>query len=197
MNFKYYDLLSNLTIGLVAFYAAWKLLFPEVQISEWVVVPAGYVLGYFLNALSSFVEPGLYKLIFGKPSDRLLTPVAERKWTGIRKVKFYSAEKAVEQLRKDVDDVNASTGKMFEFAMRQVSADSGSRVSDFNGHYALSRVVLTVVIIATVFVEIEYYDVWYSWIISAVVLFIAWNRYRERGYYYAREVLNEYLKMKK
>lgn len=197
MNFKYYDLLSNLTVGVVAFYAAWKLLFPEVEISEWVVVPAGYVLGYFLNALSSFVEPVLYKLIFGKPSDKLLTPVAGRDWTGICKVKFYSAEKAIEQLREDTGDAEASTGKMFEYAMRQVNAESSSRVPDFNGHYALSRVVLTTVIMAIVFVEIEYYNVWYSWLISAGMLFIAWNRYRERGYYYAREVLNEYLKMKK
>ena len=38
---------------------------------------------------------------------------------------------------------------------------------------------------------------WYSWPISIGVLLLAWNRFRECGYYYAREVLNEYLKLKK
>jgi hypothetical protein len=27
-----------------------------------------------------------------------------------------------------------------------------------------------------------------------ILLIISWNRFKERGYYYAREVLNEYLK---
>lgn len=37
MSFKYYDLLSNLTVGIVVFYAIWILVFPELEISEWVV----------------------------------------------------------------------------------------------------------------------------------------------------------------
>ena len=54
MSFKYYDLLSNLTVGIVAFFAIWKFLFPDLDISEWVIILAGYVVGYFLNAISSF-----------------------------------------------------------------------------------------------------------------------------------------------
>jgi len=46
MSFKYYDLLSNLTVGIVVFYVIWKLLFPNWEINEWVVIPAGYVVGY-------------------------------------------------------------------------------------------------------------------------------------------------------
>ncbi len=196
MNFKYYDLLSNLTIGMVVFYAVWRLLFPEVEMSEWVVIPAGYIVGYFLDAISSFIEPALYKTICGRPSDKLLTPVPGQKWTGIKKVKFFHAEEAVKALREDTKDDEADVRKMFNYAMRVANANKESRVPDFNGHYALSRVILTTVIIAVVIVEIRYGCVWYSWPISIAVLLLAWNRYRERGYYYAREVLNEYLKSK-
>ena len=196
MNFKYYDLLSNLTVGVVVFYAVWQLLFPQLEMSEWVVVPAGYIVGYFLNAFSSFIEPFLYKTICGMPSDRLLTPVPGQQWTGIRKVKFYFTNEAVNALRQDTQDENADTRKMFGYAMRAVNANKDNRVPDFNGHYALSRVILTTVIVVLFVIEVRYYDVWYSWLISLGVLMLAWNRFRECGYYFAREVLNEYLKNK-
>lgn len=194
MSFKYYDLLSNLTVGIVVFYAIRLLFLPDIEISEWVVIPAGYVVGYFLDAISSFFEPALYKSICGRPSDRLLTPIPGQKWTGIKKVKFFHAEEAINALREDTKDEGADTGKMFGYAMRMVNSNKESRVPDFNGHYALSRIILTTVIITIIIVEIKFACIWYSWIISFTVLFFSWNRYRERGYYYAREVLNEYLK---
>ena len=197
MNFKYYDLLSNLTVGIVVFYAVWQVFFPQQEMNEWLIVPAGYVMGYFLNAFSSFIEPFLYKTICGMPSDKLLTPIPGKKWTGIRKVKFYFANEAVSALREETKDEDADTRKMFGYAMRMVNSNKDSRVPDFNGQYALSRVILTAVFLTIVIVEIRYANVWYSWPISAAVLFMAWNRYRERAYYYAREVLNEYLKSKK
>lgn len=197
MNYKYYDILSNLTIGIVAFYAIWMYFFPNFEMSEWVVLPAGYLVGCFLDALSSFIEPFLYKIICGKPSDKLLTPIPGQKWTGIKKVKFYFPKQAIEALKKDTGDDEATPDKMFGYAMRMVNTDKDCRVPDFNGHYALSRVILTTLFIAIFFIEIEFYNVWYSWPISLAVLLLAWNRYRERGFYYAREVLNEYLKQRK
>lgn len=197
MSFKYYDLLSNLTVGIVVFYAIWKLVFPDFEISEWIVIPAGYVLGYFLNAISSLIEPFLFCTICGKPSDKLLTPVPGQKWTGIKKVKFFFAEEAVKALKKDTGDAEATTDKMFGYAMRIANPNKDSRVPDFNGHYALTRVILTTVLMAIVLVEVRFYSIWYSWPISIGILLLAWNRYRVWGYYYAREVLNEYLKLKR
>lgn len=196
MSFKYYDLLSNLTVGIVVFYAIWKFFLPDSEISEWVVIPAGYVVGYFVDAISSLIEPLLYKTICGMPSDKLLTPVPGQKWTGIKKVRFYFANEAVKALREDTMDDEADTRKMFSYAMRMVNSNKDCRVPDFNGHYALSRVVFTTVIIAVVIAEIWYYSVWYSWPISIAALLLVWNRFRERGYYYAREVLNEYMKQR-
>lgn len=196
MNFKYYDLLSNLTVGMIVFYAIWRFFLPGFEISDWVVIPAGYVVGYFVDAISSLIEPLLYRTICGRPSDKLLTPIPGKKWTGIKKVKFFHAEEAVKALREDTKDAGAETGKMFAFAMRMVNANMDCRVPDFNGHYALSRVIFTTVIFMVIIVEFKYACVWYSWPISLAVLLLARNRFKERGYYYAREVLNEYLKKK-
>lgn len=195
MSFKYYDLLSNLTVGIVVFYAIWKLFFLDLEISEWVVIPAGYVVGYFVDAISSLIEPVLYRTICGKPSDKLLTPVPGQEWTGIKKVKFYFTEQAIAALRKDTGDEEATTDKMFGYAMRMVNEKKDCRVPDFNGYYAFSRVIFTTVIIAVFVVELKFRCIWYSWLISIVVLSLAWSRFRERGYYYAREVLNEYLNL--
>jgi len=197
MSFKYYDLLSNLTVGIVVFYVIWKLLFPNWEINEWVVIPAGYVVGYFLNAISSLIEPLLFKSICGKPSDKFLTPVPGKPWTGTRKVKFYFPLQAVESLKKDTCDAEATTDKMFGYAMRMVNSNKDNRVSDFNGNYALSRVILTTAIFVAIVVECMFYDVWYSWLLSIAVLILSWNRFKESAYYYAKEVLTEYLKLKK
>ena len=196
MSFKYYDLLSHLTVGIVVFFAIWKFFLPNFEISEWVVIPAGYIVGYFLDAFSSLIEALLYRTICGKPSDKLLTLVPGEKWTGINKVKFFFAKQAVEALKKDIGDEDATTGKMFGYAMQMVNANKDCRVPDFNGHYALSRAIFTTIIIAVIIAEIKYCCIWYSWPLSIGLLLLAWNRFRERGYYYAREVLNEYLKMK-
>jgi len=197
MSFKYYDLLSNLTVGVVVFYAVLKLYFCVEDISELVILAGGYVTGYFLNAISGFMEPFLQWTIGGKPSDHLLSPIREIDWTGIKKVKFYYADEAIELLTIDAKADSSDKGKLFDYAKHRAILCKDCRVPDFNNHYSLSRVIFATVILGVVVAEIEYYDVWYSWLISAVALFLAWNRFRERGYYYAREVLNEYLKSKR
>lgn len=196
MEYKYYDLLSCLTVGVSVFCTAVFLLFPDLDIPEIAFIPLGYLTGYVLNALSSWMEPFFYWTIGGMPSDVLLQVKEDQSWTGYGKVKFYFANQAVALLRNDTNDEHASTKKMFAYAMRHVNSATHTRVPDFNGHYALSRVVLMATIIAMIVVEIKFYCVCWSWPISIAVLLLVWNRYKERGYYYAREVLNEYLKFK-
>lgn len=196
MNFKYYDLLANLIVGVVAFYALWHFCFPEWEISEWMVLPAGYIIGFFLDALSSILEPFFYWTIGGKPSGKLLNAKDRKPWTGLKRIRFYYSDQVVNLLKKDIQDDDASPDKQFSYAMRMVNANKDSRVPDFKSHYTLSRVILTTIILAIIIAEIRYYNVWYSWLISLGLLFLAWNRFKERGYYYTREVLNEYLKTK-
>lgn len=95
-----------------------------------------------------------------------------------------------------MDCENPSEDRLFNKAMRAVNGDQNSRVPDFNAHYALSRTILTTVLISSILLIYSNPCCWQSYL-SIVVVLICWNKYRERAYYYAREVLNEYLKTNK
>lgn len=163
-----------------------------------------FLCGYIINSIGSLLEPIYYFTIGGKPSNRLLSDNNEKhnclynlfipKNTGINRVRFYETKKVREMLLKGLEKENPSEDRLFSKAMREVSGNQDSRVPDFNAHYALSRTILTTVLISTVLLLISSYSSCWQSYLSIVVLLICWNRYRERAYYYAREVLNEYMK---
>ena len=178
------------------FYIAHELWFPFVEINAIMYIPAGYIVGYFINTIASIIEPFLFWTIGGRPSDNLLKVSDGQTWTGYYKVKFYEPITAIKLLKKDTKDPEACPDKMFKYAMLEVNGKHDSRVPDFNGQYVFARSVLTVVVGLVIYFEIKYYYIYWTWGISVGVLFLAWDRFKARAYYYAREVLNEYLKNK-
>lgn len=197
MNIKFYDLLSSVITGVAIFTIVNNIFLNNIEIDEVAYLAIGYLIGYFINAIGSRLEGILYKTIGGKPSDRLLTPIEDQKWTGYRRVKFHSADEVISMLKQKLKGSDASTEKMFECAMRMVNGDKNSRVPDFNAQYALSRTVLTTTLLAVVLLAFRFYDCWLFWVVGILLLLISWNRFKERAYYYAREVLNEYMKKTK
>ena len=193
MDIKYYDLLSTTIIGVVIVAICKYLFFENIKVDSVVYVSLGYLTGYFVNAIGSLLENFFYKTIRGKPSDKLLTLIPDQDWTGYERVKFYEAERVIERLKKELDDPNASTHKMFSCAMRKVNACEDCRVPTFNAQYALSRTVLTTVLIGEILFAFRFNISCLFLIIAALLLLLSWNRFKEKGYYYAREVLNEYL----
>lgn len=194
MGLKYYDLLSNTIVGVVVIAVVKIVWFKNQSLDVEAYITGGYLLGYFINAASSLIEPVYYWLIGGMPSDRLLSPVNGQEWTGIHKVKFYEAQLAIRKLKSELGDDNASTGRMFACAKCHSVSNLDSRVPDFNAQYALSRVIFTCTIVVFIFLSFQLYDLWYFWIVGLAALWLAWNRYREKGFYFAREVLCQYLK---
>lgn len=194
MDLKYYDLLSTAIIGVVIVAVVHYLFMEKVDVDGVVYLALGYIAGYFINAIGSLLEGIYYKTIGGMPSDKFLTLVDGQDWTGYKRIKFYEAEKAIHALRSELNDSNASVRKMFGCAKRRVSGCEDSRVPTFNAQYAWSRTILTTILIADVLCAFRYYDELVFWPIAACLLWLSWNRFKERGYYYAREVLNEYLK---
>lgn len=193
MNFKYYDLLSSVIIGFFAIVALLYATGNEYNKDFAMAYMAGsYVVGYLFNALSSLMEPFWYLTIGGMPSDRLLTINPKNKYTGINRVRFYHAKEAIDKLRKQLNDNEADTKQMFSLAMRETNGNPSSRVQDFNAQYAFSRVLVTSLLIITIIAIIYEPCCWKSYL-AIIPFLISWNRFKERGYYYAREVLNEYL----
>ena len=207
MNFKYYDVISSLVVGYVLLVITMYSFQIEYDNDYTVAYLAfAFVCGYIINSVGSLLEPIYYFTIGGKPSTRLLNNGKEKRcWlyhlfvpknTGIKKVRFYETENVRKLLITGLEDENPSEDRLFSKAMREVNGDQDSRVPDFNAYYALSRTILTTILISTILIISSYPDCWQSYL-SIIVLLICWNRYKERAYYYAREVLNEYLKKNK
>lgn len=197
MNFKYYDLMSSLVSGVLVAVSINIIFDLEFDYDTLPLMAVAYVIGYFINAISSLFEKFYYWTMGGMPSEILLTPVCGQAFTGSKKVKFYEVNKVVELLKEELQDTNASLGKMFGRAMSYSNDDEKTRVPDFNAQYAFSRVILTTSLILSALWLSHYYDEWWMWILVILVVVLSWRRCKERGYYYAREVLTVYLRKKR
>lgn len=196
MSFKYYDILTQIVVGyLIVIILMYTLGLTYDNAYSVPYIVGAFIIGYFINTISSLLEGFYYWTIGGKPSDKILRIHPRKNYSGISKVRFYHTAKVITMLKQDLEDNNAIDGEMFSYAMCFSNSDEKSRVPDFNAHYAFSRVMLTTMLIVTVILLIRFYDCWETYLVF-IPLILSWNRYRERGYYYAREVLNEYLKKK-
>ncbi len=203
MSFKYYDSLSMLISGTVLLLVISHAIDWDIAKFNTVVVLAiAYVTGYLLNAVSAFMEPVYYWFMGGKPSSQLLkSPKSrlcgkKRQYTGLGRIRFYEYEKVVKLLKNEINDNHANEEKMFGKAMSYSNANEKTRVPDFNAQYAFSRVMLTLVIVSAGVIIPKYYELWWVWIIAIAAILLVGRRCKEIGYYYAREVLIEYLKAK-
>ena len=203
MSFKYYDSLSMLISGTVLLLVISNAIDWDIAKFNTVVVLAiAYVAGYLLNAVSAFMEPVYYWFMGGKPSSQLLkSPKSrlcgkKRQYTGLGRIRFYEYEKVVKLLKNELNDNHANEEKMFGKAMSYSNANEKTRVPDFNAQYAFSRVMLTLVIVSAGVIIPKYYELWWVWIIAIAAILLVGCRCKEIGYYYAREVLIEYLKAK-
>ncbi|MBQ2884025.1 MAG: hypothetical protein IJE43_09695 [Alphaproteobacteria bacterium] len=207
MEFKYYDVLSSLVVGYVVLIIGMYSFQIEYN-SDYTVayLAIAFLCGYIINSIGSLLEPIYYFTIGGKPSNRLLDDGKKKhcwfynlfvpKNTGIKKARFYETATARKLLLKGFEDEDPKEDRLFSKAMRTVNGDQDTRVPDFLAHYALSRTILTTVLISSLLIIYANPNNWQSYL-SIVLVLICWNRYRERAYYYAREVLNEYLKKHK
>lgn len=204
MEFKYYDVLSSLVVGYVVLIIGMYSFQIEYN-SDYTVayLAIAFLCGYIINSIGSLLEPIYYFTIGGKPSNRLLDDGKKKhcwfynlfvpKNTGIKKARFYETTTARKLLLEGFEDEDPKEDRLFSKAMRTVNGDQDTRVPDFLAHYALSRTILTTVLISSLLIIYANPNNWQSYL-SIVLVLICWNRYRERAYYYAREVLNEYLK---
>lgn len=207
MEFKYYDVLSSLVVGYVVLIIGMYSFQIEYN-SDYTVayLAIAFLCGYIINSIGSLLEPIYYFTIGGKPSNRLLDDGKKKhcwfynlfvpKNTGIKKTPFYETATVRKLLLEGIEDEKPKEDRLFSRAMRTVNGDQNTKVADFLAHYALARTILTTVLISATLIIYTNSSNWQSYL-SIVLVLICWNRYKERAYYYAREVLNEYLKKHK
>lgn len=190
MNLKLYDLLSILIPGFLLLIAGF--LFLGIPYNDSLVIAYGaasFLIGYLVDAISSWLE-GFYDWTWGgKPSVNLLDGKP------IWKVRFPEYERARQLLQEEAGNQNLGNADLFQIA-RRYSAKKSSRVEEFNSSYAFSRSLLTCGLIAGTVLWINHYSDWHYPAIILPILFVLWLRAKQRNYYYAREVLNAYLRIK-
>jgi hypothetical protein len=190
MNFKIYDVLSSLIPGFILLMAVLELF--NIPFNKEMIVPYtafAFLLGYLINTISSWLEDFYFLTWNGKPSDRLING------HDIWKVRFYQSQRVKELLKDESKNDKPTTDELFSIAMRYAN-QKDSRVEDFNATYAFSRSLLTTVLIGGIFILVRNYDSLNYYLLITPTLLVVWLRCKQRGYYYAREVLNVYLKLK-
>lgn len=190
MNFKLYDILSSLVPGFLLLLVVLEFFGITYNKDMSIAYTAiAFLMGFIINTISSWLEDIYFFTWCGKPSDKLL--MGKDVW----KVRFYHSQKAKELLRNETNNPNPTNDELFSIAIMYAN-QKADRVEDFNSSYAFSRSLLTCVLVGGVFLLIRNYNDWKFYVVILPVLLVVWLRCKQRGYYYAREVLNIYLKIK-
>jgi hypothetical protein len=189
MNFKYYDILSHLIPGLLI-YAITDQYFdnylPDLSIIPQLAI--AYIVGYFNNTLSSWLE-GFYRFITGgNPINKYFNK------KGVWKVRFYKGAEVKQLLKTKITNQSAQNKELFTEAMRIAYASSSSRLEDLNASYAFSRGILTAILITGIIVLSYNPDKIVLYVAFIILFLISLVRTHQRDSYYIREVLNMVLK---
>lgn len=189
MNFKAYDILASLIPGflfLLVLFTALEITYDKDLIIAYTAI--AFLLGYLMNAISSWLEEFYFLTWGGKPSNNLLSG------KDIWKVKYYHSTQTRTLLLTETTNPQATNDELFSIAMRNITGLKDSRIEDFNALYAFSRGLLTTILVGTTILLLRHYDNWKYYAVLIPTVLVIWLRCKQRGYYYAREVLNEYVK---
>ncbi len=186
INFSAYNILSALIPGFVILFLLFH--FEYIRFEKEYMIPytaVAFIIGYFVNTLSSWLEGLLYITWGGKPSDALLSGKS------IWKVQFYAHKEVREKLNTESTNIDPTNDELFQIAQRYASGNS--KVNALQNSYAFSRVMLTTIVICFVLVVYHYHANIKIIFGGLVLLSVAWLRCKQMGYYFVREVLNQYL----
>lgn len=148
--------------------------------------------GHLVQTVASLTERLLFKTWGGRPSDQILNG----------KASHYLPSDSVQRIRsklgKGVGD-EASCHSIFLYAMQLAETAQSTRCPRFNSLYGYHRSLLTTVAVATLLFVLSIaggaassLSVWgcvLGFAFISAVLVLIWIRTRQRGMYYAREVL--------
>lgn len=189
MTFKAYDIFSSLVPGfllLIGLQNFFELTYDKDYLIAYTAL--AFLFGYIANTLGSWLEDFYFFTWGGKPSSSLISG------KGIWKVKIYNSATLKTFLASKTTNANPKDDELFGIAMRYTNGEKDNRIDDFNAIYAFSRTLLTTVIIGGILVLIKNYHDWRYYAVILPAIFILWLRCKQRGYYYAKEILNVYSK---
>lgn len=192
MNFNLYDLLSQVIPGSIVYFALLRTYNIEWD-KDYVVVATifAFLIGYFINALSSWIERFYFWTWGGKPSSNLLSGKS------ITSVEFYQGEEVMTLLKQASKKDNAVSDELFSIARYTAFGIKDTRIDAFSANYAFSRNILTGFIIILFMLTGDWGRNLNYFLPLCLLTLMAWYRCKERGYYLSREILQVYLRSQK
>jgi hypothetical protein len=189
MTFKTYDILSSLVPGFIITLVILRIKDIPFDKDYTVAYTAiAFLMGYLANTIGSWLEDIFYFIWGGKPSSNLL------EGKSIWKVKIFNATTIKTHLALKTSNTNPSNDELFSIAKKHTNGQKDTRIDDFNALYAFSRTLLTTGIICGAIILSEHWKDWRYYSVVLPMVFVLWLRCKQRGYYYALEVLNVYSK---
>jgi hypothetical protein len=192
MKFKIYDIFSHLIPGFLVIMFWYHL--QDKVFNNSAAIPStvlAFIIGFFINTLSSWLEQFYYFTWGGNPGAKLLE--GKKVW----KVYFnnHDRNKAIELLTKEAE-AEVSTEVLFSIAKRIAEKnDSSGRLQTQNENFVFNRVLLTTILLLIPGILYLYSTNWLIYAACGILLFIVWLRGKQRAYYYCREVINIYLSL--
>ena len=208
-KYSYYDFLANIIPGLLVL-AVLIWLFNVLKISfefetadilgVGIGLAVAYSFGHVIQAISSFLQPIYYYLWGGMPSDNLLSGksnmLGEYRSQIVRQLKDGLGIESSESATSEYKEV-------FSRAMAVVNSEKIGRVEAFNASYAFHRALLTstwilssVLTIILILAYLNGLSLNENGSAIAIVMILGWAsviieffRTRQRGYYFAKEVI--------
>lgn len=202
-KFEFYDILGIIVPGIMLMCFG-VLCFPEtakiLTISNYpeaftlvALTAVALFLGNILQALVSLAEPLLDLSWGGRLSEQAL-----KKGLGERYFPADSAKRISSKLTAAIGD-NPSLRSRFLFAMQLAETSDNPRVGRFNALYAYNRALLLLVVVSFVLTLASLrWGALLAWDLRSKIIAICtatlltillWNRTKQRGIYYVREVL--------
>lgn len=190
MTFKTYDIFSSLVPGFLLLLGI-QYFFSIPYDNDFVVgyTAIAFLLGFVVNTIGSWLEDFYFYTWRGKPSSNLLS--GKNTW----KIRLYNHTQVHQHLSQKTSNQNPTNDELFSIAVRIANGQKDTRVEDFNAIYAFSRTLLTTAIIGGTLVLVKNYSNWKFYTVIVPIIFVLWLRCKQRGYYYAKEVINVYCKL--
>ena len=200
-KFELYDVLGVIIPGLVSvgfiyafsYWTGHNITIPTMPdaLQVFVLAAVAIVLGQVIQALSSILEPFYFWTWFGRPSDMALRGRTRISQVFANELKGRFTTYILKGANRAVED-----HEIFMCALSICTYKSLGRVARFNSLYAYHRALTTLLLIATMTTAIIIATsdpnppvAWRIFLIELGVTLLFWYRTRQRGIYFADEVL--------
>ncbi|MBG8556104.1 hypothetical protein [Hymenobacter guriensis] len=188
MNFSVYDVLSKLLPGGILFSVVLlgQLVPKSDRLTDVLSLVIMYLVGYFVDAAASSIEPLLFTLMGGRPSTRLI----QDQYQGRHQLSRLAV--LVQHVQLTYPEQFADRSLWFDLLARTVNQKAPPRVTTFQEAYAFARNLSISLCLSLPLIQLAFHS-WYLAAAVACLCFLALRRTKERAYYYVREIINCYM----